>query len=413
MDMATRNSSACGLKNWAKLAGKKDEPTTRTVYDPQGGALKLGARDAKASGGEGVVYTYPANPKILVKIYKAETLADPSKKAVIAARLNAMLANKACAKMPGVAWPLMPVFDAQKNMIGFVMRACKGIPFQSLFAGPKSVQAKFPHWTRRELARTALAFVNRCHELGEAGVLVNDFNPANFLVDEQCNVSFIDTDSYQLVDSNGRAHLTHTHFPSHAAPELLTNQSALKRPRTIEQVRFSAAILAFQLLMCGYHPYSYYDNATRGGVGTPDENLVAGRCPLGQGADCRLPEGWYRLWSWLSGKLKTSFIETFRYGHRDPSRRTSLGQLAYTLKGFIFETERTDSPDAAMRRSLAPKTAKSHDYMGAPRPAYPNRGFLSRFFGPQRTQQPLYPQYRQGSRPGYGRQSGGFNPNCY
>ena len=305
MDMATRNSSACGLKNWAKLAGKKDEPTTRTVYDPQGGALKLGARDAKASGGEGVVYTYPANPKILVKIYKAETLADPAKKAVIATRLNAMLANKACAKMPGVAWPLMPVYDAQKNMIGFVMRACKGIPFQSLFAGPKSVEAKFPRWTRRELAKTALAFVNRCHELGEAGVLVNDFNPANFLVDEKCNVSFIDTDSYQLVDSSGKAHLTHTHFPSHAAPELLTNQSALKRPRTVEQVRFSAAILAFQLLMCGYHPYSYYDNATRGGVGTPDENLVAGRCPLGQGADCRLPEGWYRLWSWLSGKLKT------------------------------------------------------------------------------------------------------------
>ena len=141
MDMATRNLSACGLKNWTKLAGKKDEPTTRTVYDPQGGALKLGARDAKASGGEGIVYTYPANPKILVKIYKAETLADPAKKAVIAARLNAMLANKACAKMPGVAWPLMPVFDAQKYMIGFVMRACKGIPFQSLFAGPKSVEA--------------------------------------------------------------------------------------------------------------------------------------------------------------------------------------------------------------------------------------------------------------------------------
>ena len=408
--MATKNSSACGLKNWAKLTGKDDEPTTRTVYDPQGVALKLGARDAKASGGEGVVYTYPANPKILVKIYKTKKLADPAKKAETAARLNAMLANKACAKMAGVAWPLMPVFDKQKNMVGFVMRACKGVPFQSLFAGPKSVQAKFPNWTRRELALTALAFVKRCHELAEAGVFVNDFNPANFLVDEQCNVSFIDTDSYQLRDSHGKTLLTHTYFPSHAAPELLTDPSALKRPRTIEQVCFSSAILAFQLLMCGYHPYCYYDSAKGGGVGMPDENLLAGRCPLGQGADCRLPDGWYRLWSWLSGKLKNSFIETFRYGHQDLSRRTNLEQLAYTLQGFIFETERMNSLDAAMRRSLFPATAKSHDYLGQPRPAYPNRGFLSR---PPRQPRAPFSQLRGIAPRGFGQPYNGFNPNCY
>lgn len=183
------------------------------------------------------------------------------KKAEISARLTAMFAKKSCAKMPGLAWPLMPVFNERWEMVGFVMRACTGIPFQSLFAGPKSVQAKFPHWTRRELARTAFAFVRRCRELAEEGVLVNDFNPANFLVDENCNVSFIDTDSYQLTDVHGKICLTHTHFPSNAAPELLSNPAALKRLRTIEQVRFSAAILAFQLLMCGYHPYSYYDSA--------------------------------------------------------------------------------------------------------------------------------------------------------
>lgn len=407
--MATKNASACGLKNWAKLTGKADEPTTRVVYDPQGVALKLGERDEKASGGEGVVYAYPANPNILVKIYKANKLANPAKKAEIAARLRAMLANQACVKMPGLAWPLMPVFDAEKNMIGFVMRACKGVPFQSLFAGPKSVQAKFPNWTRRELALTALAFVKRCHELAEAGVLVNDFNPANFLVDEQCNVSFIDTDSYQLCDSRGKAYLAHTHFPSHTAPELLTDQSSLQRPRTIEQVRFSAAILAFQLLMCGYHPYSYYDSATGGVVGTPDENLVAGRCPLGLGADCRLPEGWYRLWSWLSGKLKNSFIETFRFGHRDRSRRTSLGQLAYTLQGFIFETERANCPDAAMRRSLSPATAKPHEYLGTPRPAYPNRGFLSR--SPRQQRSP-FPQFCGSSPQRHVPPCNGFDPYC-
>lgn len=407
--MATKNSSKCGLKSWAKLTGKASEPTTRTVYDLKGNSLKLSACDEKASGGEGVVYAYPANPKILVKIYKAETLADPAKKAATAARLKAMLANKACAQMPGLAWPLMPVFDAKKNMIGFVMRACQGVPFQSLFAGPKAVQAKFPGWTRRELARTAHAFVCKCHDLAKAGVLVNDFNPANFLVDAQCNVSFIDTDSYQITEPNGTVHVSHTHFPSQAAPELLTDPSALTRPRTIEQLRFSAAVVAFQLLMCGYHPYSYYDNNSGGGVGTPDENLVAGRCPLGQGADCRLPSGWYRLWSWLSGKLKNSFIETFRYGHQDPSRRTDLGHLMYTLQGFIFETERADSPDAAMRRSFEPATAKAHDYLGAPRPAYPNRGFLS---APPRATRPLSPCCARNPRgvPSFGQN---FNPYAY
>ena len=285
----SKSSTHCGL-NWATLSAAATEPSTRQCYDPTGVAITLKANDEKASGGEGIVYTVPGKPGILVKVYKRETLENPVKAQTLRRRIEAMCANGSCKGMHGLAWPLMPVYGdaARGKLIGFAMRACKGVPFSSIFAGPASVKAKFPSWNRCQLAKTAVNFVRRVRELSEVGVFVNDFNPANFWVDEHCNVSFIDADSFQLTDRSGRAMITHTFFASHAAPELLANPSALNRPRTIEQVAFSTALVVFQLLMCGYHPYSYQGVQGGCGCGSPDENLRVGRCPLGIGADCRL-----------------------------------------------------------------------------------------------------------------------------
>ena len=370
----SKSSTHCGL-NWATLSAAATEPSTRQCYDPTGVAITLKANDEKASGGEGIVYTVPGKPGILVKVYKRETLENPVKAQTLRRRIEAMCANGSCKGMHGLAWPLMPVYGdaARGKLIGFAMRACKGVPFSSIFAGPASVKAKFPSWNRCQLAKTAVNFVRRVRELSEVGVFVNDFNPANFWVDEHCNVSFIDADSFQLTDRSGRAMITHTFFASHAAPELLANPSALNRPRTIEQVAFSTALVVFQLLMCGYHPYSYQGVQGGCGCGSPDENLRVGRCPLGIGADCRLPDGWYRLWSYLSGKVKNSLITTFRDGHSNPPVRTSLNDLEFALNGLLITMAKDPDPD---RVSLNPTKVKSRQWIQTPPPVYPSRGFL-------------------------------------
>ncbi len=422
--MSNKKSSKVGGLNWAKLGTVAAEPATRACYDPTGVAITLEAKDEKASGGEGIVYTVPGKPGFLVKVYKRETLENPSKANAIRERIEAMCENRACQAMKGLAWPLMPVYGdaSRKNLIGFAMRACKGMPFSSLFNGPASVKEKFPAWNRRQLAQTAVNFVKRVRLLAESNVLVNDFNPANFWVDEQCNVSFIDVDSFQIADRRGRPLVTHTYFASHTAPELLASPSALNRPRTVEHVAFSAALVAFQLLMCGYHPYSYQGVPDGGGCGSPDENLRAGRCPLGIGADCRLPDCWYKLWSQLTGKLKNAFITTFRNGHSAPAMRTPLGDLEFALNGLLITMAKDADPD---RVSLNPCKVKSHEWIQTPaaprsfmpRPAYPSRGFMRT---PGFARPPYVPQ-QQYNPQGYGRfptpRMGGttsnFNPNLY
>ena len=157
--------------------------------------------------------------------------------------------------------------------------------------GPEQIMKNFPGWNRLNLANVALDYVRKLKELAAKNVLVNDFNPSNFLIDERGNVSFIDCDSFQIQSATGRINITKTFFASHVAPELLKDKSLLERPRNIHHVEFGAAMTVFSILMCGLHPYNYYDPSHNSACGTPDENLLKGRCPLGHGSGCFFPRG--------------------------------------------------------------------------------------------------------------------------
>lgn len=358
--------------NWFNGIGKTagTEPKSRTVYSKIGTPRRLEAADLLASGGEGVIYAMPGTDKILIKLYKNNILGDPRKNASNRERLDDMLR----AKLDGhscLAWPRAAVFNERREVIGFAMNRCSGTSFMTLGGGAAAVRRAFPNWDRSHLARTALDFVQKVAFLAARGVIINDFNPANFLVNEKCEVSFIDCDSFQIPRHGGGAHVTRTFFSSYVAPELLRTPSLLTRPRNIHHVEFGAAMIVFHLLMCGLHPYSYYDPSRQSACGTPDENLRKGRCPLGTGSDCRLPQGnWYNLWSWLTGTLKGCFIRTFRDGHADPARRVPLDELAAELRKLIEEMNRPAwkdvSGDAPKRRLLNPTMAKSHDYHRQP-----------------------------------------------
>ena len=50
-----------------------------------------------------------------------------------------------------------------------------------------------------------------------------------------------------------------------------------------------------------------------------------------------LPRGnWYNLWSYLNYKLKSSLIQTFRDGHKDPAKRATLADLQTNLQELLF-----------------------------------------------------------------------------
>ncbi|MBR4220076.1 MAG: hypothetical protein IKR81_02905 [Victivallales bacterium] len=313
--------------DWSLLA-TPEKGMNLTVYDPQGIPLHLKKADVITHGGEGVIYRFTRNPNILIKVCKPETLADAKKLRLFRSRLAAMMRLKECREAPFLAWPLMPVMDTHGAPIGFVMRKYIGRTLRALFA-PMQVQRFFPGWDRLHVTQVALNFLDAVRMLAKHKVLVNDFNPGNFLVDKNGLVRLIDCDSFQIPVEDGPPLMTRTYTPEFCAPELLLHPELFEQPRTPEQVRFSLAIVIYMILMSGLHPYA------RCGGGDPAENLKSGKYPLDKNSGVRLPVSWHKSVSWLTPGLRDCFRQMFTGGFDHPEKRPLLGELRTEIENFI------------------------------------------------------------------------------
>ena len=333
--------------DWRSLAVPVSEQD-RIVYDPQGKPLPLKKSDVLARGGEGVVYNLGINSNYLIQICKDDTLRNNRKQASFCERLNAMLALEDCRQAGFLAWPQMPVFDRNKKVIGYVMPKAHGRTLRALYA-PCQVRRFFPGWDRLQVTEVALNLVNAVQMLARHRVLVNDFNPDNFLIDKQGKVTLIDCDSFQIPSSNGNVFLTGTFTPEFTAPELLFNADLFSKERTPEQVRFSLAVVVYMILMSGLHPYAQC------GGSDPAGNLKSGKCPLDKSQGVRLPVGWYKSVSWLPQSLHDYFVRMFVAGHKHPSQRPLIGELKMELENFIEIMRKSSNPN---QRAICPENAR-------------------------------------------------------
>lgn len=345
-----RQHRVCG-NDWLSLA-VSDPERTRVVYDSLGKPLELKKEDVLARGGEGTVYNLSMNRNYLIKVCKDETLRDSKKWDAFHRRLTAMLDLEACRRATFLAWPQMPIFDVDGRAIGYVMPRANGRTLRALYA-PRQVKRFFPGWDRLQITQVALNLVNAVQMLARHRVLVNDFNPDNFLVDRQGTVTLIDCDSFQIPNTSGdkQPFLTGTFTPEFTAPELLFNAELFTQERTPEQVRFSLAVVVYMILMSGLHPYAQC------GGGDPAANLKSGKCPLDKSLGVRLPVGWYKSVSWLSQGLHAYFVKMFVAGHRRPASRPLIGELKAELENFMEimrnstnENQRAVCPEKARRK---------------------------------------------------------------
>ena len=176
-------------------------PKEITLYDPKGVPLHLKSDDEIAHGGEGIIYRFAQNDGIYIKVCKPETRKNPGKLAVFRNRLKAMMRLAECRNADFLAWPLMPVMDSRGEAVGFAMRKCVGRTLRALLA-PVQVRRFFPGWNRINVATVALNMLDAIRMLARHRVLVNDFNPGNFLVDKSGAVRLIDCDSFQIPSEN-------------------------------------------------------------------------------------------------------------------------------------------------------------------------------------------------------------------
>ena len=303
------------------------------VFDGQGNSLCLSSADRIGGGGEGDVYAVcppGGKKKIAVKIFNEEKLEKDGK--ILSEKIARMVemgqeSDKALVKHPNFAWPQLSACDKNEKFVGYGMRLAEGKPLSRL-AHPMLYKEHFPGMDRENVAQMLVRLWASARSLHDFGVYIGDVNLNNVLCTENYEICWIDVDSFQVGE-----HRCLVGRPEMTPPEHLGKQYA-DIDRTRESDLFSLAILTFQCLMLGRHPYEHI------GASTPEDNLRKGKYPYTEGSAApgkqgAIPKGpWYIMWSHYTFKIKKEFALAFK-GKRDPLRRPSADKWIKVLEEYL------------------------------------------------------------------------------
>ena len=207
--------------------------------------VRLGPRLGK--GGEGEVYSVDKDETHAVKLYTVTDLTEREHK------VEAMIRTGMAKQAPQVAFPLSVVRDEGGRFAGFLMRnVLEHKPLHELYS-PGSRKLHFPTADYRFLVRTAQNISKAIASVHSLGCVIGDINQSSILVSQGARVALIDSDSFQ-VTSGSRQFLCRVGVPEYTPPEL-QGASLSKVPRTPNHDAFGLAIVIFQLLFMGRHPF--------------------------------------------------------------------------------------------------------------------------------------------------------------
>jgi DNA-binding helix-hairpin-helix protein with protein kinase domain len=207
--------------------------------------IKLGARLGK--GGEGEVYSLEHDESHAVKLYTVSDLNEREHK------VEAMIRTGMARQVPQVAFPLRVVRDEAGKFAGFLMRnVLEHKPLHELYS-PGSRKLHFPQADYRFLVRTAQNISKAIASVHAIDCVIGDINQSSILVSKAATVALIDSDSFQ-VTSGSEKFLCRVGVPEYTPPEL-QGASLSKVARTPNHDAFGLAIVIFQLLFMGRHPF--------------------------------------------------------------------------------------------------------------------------------------------------------------
>lgn len=212
-----------------------------------GEELTLGRRVGE--GGEGTVWTVQDTPGIVVKIYR-EAAATEGQRIKVAA-LSQMNSEKL---LEVAAWPLDYVVDGNGQTVGYTMEYIRGsMPLFSSYQIKTRMQ-KLPQANFQFLVRAARNLATCVHRVHDAGLVIGDLNESNTLIDGKAMVKLIDTDSIQM-EIDGKVIVCPVAKLELLAPEM-HNKDLEEVPRSKNHDLFPLAVLIFQILGFGRHPFA-------------------------------------------------------------------------------------------------------------------------------------------------------------
>jgi DNA-binding helix-hairpin-helix protein with protein kinase domain len=218
-----------------------------SFYDDRGNVVNLGRELGR--GGEGSVVEVAGQPNMVAKIYHQSL--DEKK----GQKLSTMVGGTDEQLLKIAAWPVRTLHLTRLGPVnGFLMPKVTNYRELHVLHGPKSRLQHFPAAGWPFLLHTAANAARAFAAIHQHGHVVGDVNDRNLLVSEAATVKFIDCDSFQI-RSGATTFPCEVGVPTHIAPEL-QGQSLKNAIRTANHDAFGLAVLVFQLLFMGRHPFS-------------------------------------------------------------------------------------------------------------------------------------------------------------
>lgn len=299
----------------------------RQVYNSKGQPIKLGAELGR--GGEGGVFEVSGDPARVAKIY------DKPVEAEKAAKLSAVVSLATPELLKLTAWPVDTLHDLPGGkVVGVLMFKLSSHKEIHQLYSPKSRLTQFTKADWRFLVHAAANVARAFHILHEGGNVIGDVNHGNIFVSSDATVKLIDCDSFQISTTDGRKFLCPVGVSTHTPPEL-QGKSFANTYRTPNHDAFGLAVVIFQLLFMGRHPFS----GTYLGVGDMPLEKAIGEFRFAYGASAgarqmRQPPGSLSLDA-VTRSVADLFFRAFTRQDNRPTAKEwidALSDLARNLK---------------------------------------------------------------------------------
>lgn len=220
---------------------------SQQFYRPDGSPITLGRELGK--GGEGAVLEVLGHSDLVAKIYHQRVSPEKS------AKLTAMVGLKTDRLLNLSAWPIDTLHEQSGNaMKGFVMPKVIGHRDVHILYGVKSRHAEYPDAKWAFLIQAAANVARAFSVIHEHKHVIGDVNHGGVVVSKTATVRLVDCDSFQI-SAHGRKYLCEVGVPTHTPPEL-QGTPFTGVVRTQDHDAFGLAVIIFQLLFMGRHPFS-------------------------------------------------------------------------------------------------------------------------------------------------------------
>ncbi len=246
------------------------------LLDGRGNAISLGAELGR--GGEGYVCEVLGRPNLVAKIYHQAVGPGRAEKL----RAMAETATRYPALLKVAAWPTEVLGSRDGNSVaGFLMPRISGPREIHLLVNTGNRRVHFPSANWAFLVAAARNVAAAFETLHAAGHVMGDVNERNvFVSPADATVRLVDCDSFQI-KSGTRLLRCEVGTPLFTPPEL-QGVAFANTDRTPDHDRFGMAVLLFQLLFLGWHPFlGLY---TGSGEMDPERAIRESRFAYGPGA---------------------------------------------------------------------------------------------------------------------------------